>query len=143
MKAMKWILLGLVVAVVAFLGLAHYKFNVLQDDIYMTGTAITEADMVGKWMKPVDGMPDMVEGFELRPGAAASSINMATLPYTSWKLDKGKLILSGTSIGNGSSSPVTDVYTIDSVGKHLLNLRDTSGQAITYDNRLNPGKSGQ
>jgi len=105
---------------------------VLEDDIYMVGDAVTEADVISGWTQPVEGMPGQIQGFELRPGGVANSINMATLPYTSWTLAKGKLTLKGTSIGNGSSSAVNEVLIVKSVGKSSLLLLTESGTELTY-----------
>lgn len=52
----------------------------------------------GSWVEPVPGMPDMQQGFTLEPGGKASSIQMATLQYESWKKEGNHLILSGKSI---------------------------------------------
>ena len=135
MKIVKWLLAFLLLGIVTVLGLGMYKFNVLQDDIYMTGDAITEADMIGGWVKPVEGMPDQLEGFELHPGGVARSINMATLPYITWKQERDKLTLTGVSIGNGTSFPITDVFKIDSVGKDTMFVIDSGGRELAYRRR--------
>lgn len=85
--------------------------------------------------RPIENIPRQVEGFELRPDGIAVSINMATLPYTSWQLLEGKLILRGKSIGNGSSSNVTDSYTINSVGKPNMLVMDEKGREIIFDHK--------
>ena len=54
----------------------------------------------GRWVEPIPGMKG-VQGFELKKGGEASSINMATLRYKSWEQSGQSLILSGESIGNG------------------------------------------
>ena len=37
--------------------------------------------LVGKWVQPVPGMPQIEQGFILEEGGKASSVNMATLSY--------------------------------------------------------------
>lgn len=45
-------------------------------------------------------MPQLKQGFVLEADGKASSVNMATLVYGSWKLEGRRLILSGRSLGN-------------------------------------------
>lgn len=54
----------------------------------------------GEWVEPVPDMENQVQGFDLKAGGKASSINMATLQYENWSKDGNMLILSGKSIGN-------------------------------------------
>jgi hypothetical protein len=69
---------------------------------------------IGKWTcpDPIDSNKKM--GVELDVKGEASSINMATLPYTRWELQgqPGKLILFGKSIGNGQTFNVETIVTI-------------------------------
>ena len=39
----------------------------------------------GSWVAPINGMPEQMEGFELKDNGLASSINMATLVYEKWE----------------------------------------------------------
>lgn len=135
MKILKLIVSIVLLLLITILGVGVYKFNVLQDDIYMTGEAISHEDMVGGWTRPIESMPGEIEGFELRSDGVAVSINMATLPYTSWRLLEGKLILKGTSIGNGTSSEITDIYIINSVGKPNMFVIDQQGRDIVFDHQ--------
>ena len=135
MKIFKLIFSIVFVLLLIILGLGVYKFNVLQDDIYMTGDAIRHEDMIGGWTRSIESMPKEVEGFELRPDGVAVSINMATLPYTSWQLLEGKLILKGQSIGNGTSSEITNTYIISSVGKPNMFVVDEQGRDIIFDHQ--------
>jgi len=135
MKIAKWISSIFLVLFGSVIGLGIYKFNVLQNDIYMAADAVSDENMIGRWTRPIENMPREVEGFELRPNGIAVSINMATLPYTSWQLMEGKLILRGKSIGNGSSSNVTDIYTINSVGKPNMFVMDEQGREIVFDHQ--------
>lgn len=83
--------------------------------------------LIGSWVAPVNGMPDMEEGMKLEKGGAASSINMATLVYESWKTTEknesaaeNHLILKGKSIGNGVTGDFTDTLKIDKLTADTL-----------------------
>lgn len=78
------------------------------------GTSYSEKEFVGLWVEPVPGM-DMVQGFELKEGGEARSINMATLLYDRWTCEGGRLILTGESMGNGEMCPFTDTLRIESL----------------------------
>lgn len=62
----------------------------------------TYADAIGSWTTPDPINPAKQMGVELDIDGVASSINMATLVYTSWQLTQnpGEIILHGKSIGN-------------------------------------------
>ena len=59
--------------------------------------ACNGASIEGAWVEPVPGMENMQQGFVLEPDGTASSINMATLQYESWKKEGDVLILAGKS----------------------------------------------
>ncbi|WP_294627306.1 lipocalin family protein [uncultured Bacteroides sp.] len=67
----------------------------------------------GKWVEPVPGMENQVQGVNLEKGGKASSVNMATLQYESWEKKDGKLILSGKSIGNHQTIDFIDTLVIE------------------------------
>lgn len=71
------------------------------------------ANLAGEWIQPVPGMPQMTQGFTLKEDGSASSINMATLKYESWKEENGKLILTGKSIGNSQTIAFADTFEIE------------------------------
>lgn len=60
----------------------------------------TTPQFLGAWVQPIPGM-EGEQGFVLNGDGTASSINMATLLYKSWKYENGMLLLSGESLGNG------------------------------------------
>lgn len=82
----------------------------------------------GSWVEPVPGMPDMQQGFTLEPGGKASSIQMATLQYESWKKEGNHLILSGKSIGNHLTIDFSDTLTIERLTQDSLILKQ--GEAV-------------
>lgn len=76
-------------------------------------TACSGNSIEGKWVEPVPGMENQVQGVNLEKGGKASSINMATLQYEKWEKNGNMLILSGKSIGNHETSSFTDTLTIE------------------------------
>ncbi|WFE84516.1 MULTISPECIES: lipocalin family protein [Parabacteroides] len=84
----------------------------------------------GSWVAPINGMPEQMEGFELKDNGLASSINMATLVYEKWetiKLDKADaLVLQGKSIGNGQTLSFSDTLKIDKISENSLTLTQDS-----------------
>ena len=85
----------------------------------------------GRWVEPIPGMENKIQGIELEKGGQASSINMATLQYEKWEQQGNKLILSGKSIGNGQSGDFTDILTIEKVTDNELVLKK-GNLNITY-----------
>ena len=91
----------------------------------------TPASLSGSWTQPVPGQPGHVQGMQLLPDGRAVSINMHTLLYQGWQLDGSRLILTGTSMGNGTSSLFTATSTIDSLSRNTLIL-NTDGTREVY-----------
>lgn len=75
-----------------------YKFNVLQDDIYIEGSSLSIEDqkiyLLGSWVEPIPGNEKEFQGFTLNSDGTAKSINMATLQYQKWRFKDGQLILT-------------------------------------------------
>lgn len=73
-------------------------------------TDTTYMEAVGSWTVPDPIAPDSAMGFELRTEGHARSIRMATLCYHGWSLtgERGKILLTGESIGNGQTIPFTE-----------------------------------
>ena len=73
-------------------------------------TDTTYMEAVGSWTVPDPIAPDSAMGFELRTEGRARSIRMATLCYHGWSLtgERGKILLTGESIGNGQTIPFTE-----------------------------------
>ncbi|WP_300285859.1 lipocalin family protein [uncultured Alistipes sp.] len=85
--------------------------------------ACNEADIEGAWIEPIPGMENTMQGIDLKKGGEASSINMATLQYETWTKDGDLLILSGRSIGNGTTIPFTDTLVIEKLTDDELSLK--------------------
>lgn len=79
--------------------------------------------IVGKWIQPVPGIPNIKQGLALEEGGKASSINMATLSYETWQQQGSQLILSGKSIGNRQIIPFLDTLSIESLTCDSLVLK--------------------
>lgn len=72
-------------------------------------------DIAGEWLESTPGMEHLEQGFILEKDGKASSINMHTLKYESWKKEGNKLILFGQSSGNGMTIPFSDTLSICSL----------------------------
>lgn len=88
-------------------------------------------NIIGRWIEPVPGMPEMVQGFDLMDGGRAVSINMATLQYDTWRHSGDQLVLSGKSIGNHQTISFTETMTVKELTKDTLIL-NRDGRDVTY-----------
>ncbi|MCF2735890.1 hypothetical protein I6E77_21775 [Bacteroides thetaiotaomicron] len=77
------------------------------------------------------GLEGQVQGIKMEEGGVASSVNMATLVYESWKQEGTKLILTGKSIGNGQTIEFVDTMDIKRLTADSLVL-DNQGMEIRY-----------
>lgn len=89
-------------------------------------TACGDNSIEGKWVEPVPGMENQVQGVNLEKGGKASSINMATLQYEKWEKKDNVLLLSGKSIGNHTTGSFTDTLTIEKHTEDELVLKKGS-----------------
>ena len=87
------------------------------------GHTFPDTLLKGNWVTLVAGSSNTEDGFSLKDSAVASSINMATLVYHSWKNENGQLLLQGTSVGNHTSSDFTDSFKINFVNDSVLSLQ--------------------
>ena len=92
-----------------------------------------KVDITGAWVEPIPGMTGE-QGIKIEEGGIASSINMATLVYESWKQEGDQLFLKGKSIGNGGTFEFTDTMKIQklTVDSLILNNR---GMTIRYNRK--------
>ncbi len=89
------------------------------------------SNVIGSWVEPVPGRPELVQGIVLYADGSARSINMATLLYQSWRISGDNLVLRVRSIGNHTSSEDDETYLFSLPDKDTLLLR--SGElVITY-----------
>lgn len=79
--------------------------------------------LVGSWIQPIPGMENQMQGIKLEKDGKASSINMHTLVYKSWKREGNQLILTGESIGNGQTIQFSDDFEIVTLTEDVLILK--------------------
>ncbi len=91
-----------------------------------------EAAFYGAWRELMPANPWIVQGLELAKDGKASSFGMATLQYNAWKLDDNRLILQGTSLGNGQTIPFADTLEVVASGGDTLILGKGEAYRITY-----------
>lgn len=75
-------------------------------------TSCNNESISGIWTQPIPGQEGRTQGMMLNENGTASSVNMATLQYESWKKVGDQLILTGKSIGNHQTISFTDTLTI-------------------------------
>lgn len=92
--------------------------------------------VAGSYLAPIPGMEAFSEGVTLNADGSASSINTATLQYSKWTaMSSGKndlVILSGESIGNSQTIPVSDTFTIVKEGDGSTALQSTGGRKLSF-----------
>lgn len=86
-------------------------------------TACDGNSIEGKWVEPIPGMENQVQGICLEKGGKAYSINMATLQYESWEKKNNMLVLTGKSIGNHETGSFSDTLVIEKLTKDELTLK--------------------
>lgn len=105
----------------------------MKTEINLTAAAVLAASFVltacggpgveGKWVEPVPGMEEQVQGVELAADGTASSINMATLQYEKWEMNGDTLVLTGKSIGNGQTIGFADTLVVEKLTDEALTLK--------------------
>ena len=95
-------------------------------------TACSGTSSEGKWIEPVPGMEEQIQGIMLDKRGKASSINMATLQYEKWEQQGNKLLLSGKSIGNNQTISFTDTLNIEELTNNKLVLKRKDGYILNY-----------
>lgn len=87
----------------------------------------------GAWLQPIPGQAGM-QGFDLKKNGEASSINMSTLLYKSWKLSSADsmLTLISESIGNGQTIMDTTIYKIVKLKNDSLVIKSSNNAEETY-----------
>lgn len=81
------------------------------------------APFTGVWLESVLGQLQKEQGFELFADGTAKSVNMATLIYQGWKVDGGKLVLWGKSMGNGGVHSFDETWDVVMVSDKKLVLK--------------------
>ena len=91
-----------------------------------------EKKIPGSWWEPIPGRAQDVQGIKFQKDGKASSINMATLQYKSWKINGKTLILEGESTGNRQTLHFSDTLNIIQLDKDQLILKKGVGYQIHY-----------
>ncbi len=90
------------------------------------------------WLQPVPGQEGALQGIDIGERGIATSVNMRTLIYKSWKLRNGKLTLSGMSVGNRQTLSFTETYDVHKLTEESLILK--RGDETRVFRRSRPGK---
>lgn len=113
-----------------------FRYEFLKTRIFsiiaVTFTACHEVSIEGSWVEPVPGMNNMFQGFKLEPGGEASSINMATFQYKTWKKEGDRLILIDKSMGNHQTISFSDTLIIERLSGHSLQLKKRRGYPFIF-----------
>ena len=80
--------------------------------------------IIGEWIQPVPGMENQFQGISIKEGGDASSINMETLIYKSWRHNGDTLTLNGESIGNGQTIDFSEKYEVEKLSRRTLILKN-------------------
>lgn len=89
--------------------------------------------IVGSWVMPIEGQAGQVQGIKMEENGGASSINMATLVYKSWKQQGDNLYLTVKSIGNGMEIEGIDSLKIEKLTADSLVLTSNYGYTLRYE----------
>ncbi|MBO5250900.1 MAG: lipocalin family protein [Bacteroidaceae bacterium] len=98
-------------------------------------SACSNTSIEGEWIQQVPNMPNVTQGIKIEKNGEAKSINMNTLEYERWEKIGEKLILSGKSIGNGTTCSFSDTLTIVSLTPNELSLK--KNQLVIKYNKKN------
>ena len=90
----------------------------------LTACGGNSMSVVGAWVESVPGMEGKVQGVKIEKGGNASSINMATLVYESWKQNGDQLVLTGKIIGNAQTIEFADTLEIIKLSADSLILNN-------------------
>ncbi len=145
-NAIKWILISIVTIIIIVIIAGIYKFNYLanQAGYDCDGNKIEKVDkskvllnkaktinkelLYGSWIDLSNAKLD----FSINRNGSAKSDNMESLLYKSWELNKNIITFTIESIGNHTSSTEKESYSIDSLTKNKMVLKDSAGVLYTY-----------
>jgi len=105
------------------------KLNFSGNGAQIRGDFAKETDLAGAWLRPGSDALGSEEGFILKPGGKAESVNTPNLTCTRWRLkEEGKLELDCQR----DSSPLPAEYTVVTVDKKSIMLKDPAGIIVSY-----------
>lgn len=108
-----------------------HGLSVFAGAVFLTACCAGEPTLEGKWVEPIPGMEEQMQGVCLEKDGKASSINSATLQYKSWVRQGDTLVLSGQSLGNGQTIDFVDSYQIEKLSDTELILK-SEDMTINY-----------
>jgi hypothetical protein len=87
---------------------------------------INLSTLLGNWVEPnpLDGSD--VQGVQLKEGGIASSINISTQTYKTWRIFNGQLVLTSVSEGAGDEDEDVDTFNIKSLGSDSLCIANSN-----------------
>ncbi len=90
--------------------------------------------LLGKWVQPnpLDGSD--IQGIEIKEGGIASSINLSTKEYQSWKMFNGRLVITSQDNDYGDESETVDTFDIVTLGPDSLRM-NKGGDSFEYTRR--------
>ena len=124
------------VAMMASCGQKTCKTTTATDSIAAADSlqkTFAESDVIGQWTMPdpIDSTKEM--GVEIMKEGKAKSINMATLPYSSWEIaaDGSTIIIHGKSVGNGQTFDIADTAQVEKGDNDVLKMT-LKGTDVVY-----------
>lgn len=97
---------------------------------------IIKDEIIGTWMKPVEGQEGYFDGIAFVNNGSMETINMSTITYKSWTRDGKNLTVTALSEGNGQGEMVTLNYKIKKLTKETLVL-ELDGAEFTFTRENN------
>jgi len=119
---------GLLIGTVEGGAIAQVTYTEIADEENTIPTAksvVVISDLIGSWMEPNPIEQHSYQGIKIEENGVASSINMNTITYTGWSINKGRLVLNSESEGSGSPIECSDTFNIAKIDKDSLVLVGT------------------
>ena len=96
-----------------------------ENTIPTANSVVVISDLVGSWVEPNPIEQHSFQGIKIEENGLASSINMNTLTYTGWSINRGRLVLNSESEGSGDPIECSDTFNIAKIDKDSLVLVGT------------------
>lgn len=116
---------GLLIGNIEGGAIAQVAYTEVADEENTIPTAksvVVISDLIGSWVEPSPIEQHSYQGIKIEENGVASSINMSTLTYTGWSINKGRLVLNSESEGSGDPIECADTFNITKINKDSLVL---------------------
>lgn len=116
---------GLLIGNIEGGAIAQVAYTEVADEENTIPTAksvVVISDLIGSWVEPNPIEQHSYQGIKIEENGVASSINMSTLTYTGWSINKGRLVLNSESEGSGDPIECADTFNIAKINKDSLVL---------------------